>query len=170
MKAPTASAILSVVALGSCAFAAVTIPIAKNPEAKPKVKRGRNLLPRSAITESLQNNATGGDYIAQVTVGTPGQTQTLLLDTGSSDVWMLASTADLCTDPAVQSYYQTGGCSSTCKSSDGTPTSLKLLIAFVPKSIPRNLPPTSSSTRTHLILSIRTRAGQLVTTPRTRFR
>jgi predicted aspartyl protease len=124
MKAPTASAILSVVALSSYAFAAVTIPIAKSPEAKPKVKRGRNLLPRAAITESLLNNATGGDYIAQVTVGTPGQPQTLLLDTGSSDVWMLASTADLCTDPAVQSYYQTGPCSSTCKSSDKHPRAL----------------------------------------------
>jgi hypothetical protein len=114
MKAPATSAILSVAALSSCAFAAVSINIAKNPEAKPKTRR-RHLLPRAAITETLNNNATGGDYIAQVSVGTPPQQQTLLIDTGSSDVWMLASTADLCTDPALQAYYETGGCSSTCK-------------------------------------------------------
>ncbi|KAE9362643.1 acid protease [Stipitochalara longipes BDJ] len=113
-----ASALLSAVALSSCAFAAVTIPIAKSPEAQPKLRRrDKRLLRRAAITESLQNNATGGDYIAQISVGTPAQTQTLLLDTGSSDVWLLSSTADLCTDPELQSYYGTGGCSSTFVSS-----------------------------------------------------
>lgn len=142
MKAPPQSAILSLVALSSYAFAAVTIAIAKNPEAKPKIRRRNgHLLPRATITESLQNNATGGDYIAQVSVGTPAQVQTLLLDTGSSDVWMLASTADLCTDPEVQNYYGTGGCSSTCKSSYRTPLSSRSANSFC--SI---VDPTKSST------------------------
>jgi Eukaryotic aspartyl protease len=47
-------------------------------------------------------------------VGSPGQKQTLALDTGSSDVWLLSATADLCTDPEVQAYVG-GGCGSTCK-------------------------------------------------------
>ncbi|KAN0105884.1 acid protease [Hyaloscypha variabilis] len=110
--------LLSAVALSSCAFAAVVIPIAKSPEAQPKLRRrDRRLSSRAVITETLQNNVTGGDYVAQVSVGTPAQTQLLLLDTGSSDVWVLSSTADLCTDPEVQSYYGVGGCESTFDSS-----------------------------------------------------
>ncbi|KAF8859938.1 acid protease, partial [Acephala macrosclerotiorum] len=69
------------------------------------------------ITESLANNFTRGDYIAQVSVGTPSQTLTLAIDTGSSDVWMLSSTTDLCTDSELQDYYGTGGCASTFDSS-----------------------------------------------------
>jgi len=116
MKTPTTSAILSIAALSSCTLAAVTMNIAKNPQAVPRKIR-RDLLSRATITESLSNNVTGGDYIAQVSVGTPPQTLTLLIDTGSSDVWMLASTADLCTNPEAQAYYGTGGCSSTFDSS-----------------------------------------------------
>ena len=115
MKAP-ASAIVSVAALSSCAYAAVSMNIAKNPNATPKLRRG--LLPRasSTITETLQNNATGGDYIAEVNVGSPAQKLTLLIDTGSSDVWMLAASADLCTDPELAAQSYQGGCTSTCKS------------------------------------------------------
>jgi predicted aspartyl protease len=112
MKGPTASAILSVVALSSCTLAAVSMNIVKNRDATPKIRR-RDLLPRATITESLANNETGGDYIAVAKVGTPAQTVTFLIDTGSSDVWMLAKSADLCTQPSLQT--QTGGCSSTCK-------------------------------------------------------
>jgi Eukaryotic aspartyl protease len=112
MKAPTASAILSVAALSSCAFAAVSMNIVKNRDATPKIRR-RNLLPRAPVTVSLQNNETGGDYVVTAKVGTPAQTVTFLIDTGSSDVWMLAASSDLCTSPELQT--QTGGCSSTCK-------------------------------------------------------
>lgn len=48
------------------------------------------------ITESLVNNVTAGSYIATVHVGTPPQTMSLVLDTGSSDVWVVSSTADVC--------------------------------------------------------------------------
>jgi hypothetical protein len=50
----------------------------------------------------------------EVNVGTPGQKQTLAIDTGSSDVWLLSSTADLCSDPTV-SLFTGEGCGSTCK-------------------------------------------------------
>ena len=114
MKSPTTSAILSVAALSSCAYAAVSMSIVKDRDQTPKLRR-RDVLPRASITESLANNETGGDYIATAKVGTPAQTVTFLIDTGSSDVWMLSSTADLCTDPNLQVEDQTGGCSSTCK-------------------------------------------------------
>jgi len=76
--------------------------------------RNRDLSPRSSITEALFNNITGGDYLATVSVGTPPQVISLAIDTGSSDVWLLAKTADLCTDPTYQAYYH-DGCSETCK-------------------------------------------------------
>ncbi|CAK7232572.1 hypothetical protein SBRCBS47491_008316 [Sporothrix bragantina] len=55
--------------------------------------------------EQLVNNVTGGGYYATVQVGTPGQTQVLVIDTGSSDVWVVASDANLCTSKFLQSQY-----------------------------------------------------------------
>ncbi|KAK3336636.1 aspartic peptidase domain-containing protein [Cercophora scortea] len=60
---------------------------------------------RQAYTEILANNITGGLYFIDVEVGTPGQTVTLALDTGSSDAWLVAPNADLCTSKALQGYY-----------------------------------------------------------------
>ncbi|OTB04011.1 hypothetical protein M426DRAFT_59550 [Hypoxylon sp. CI-4A] len=62
-------------------------------------------------SQELNNNLTGGGYYAQVSVGTPPQTVDLILDTGSSDVWILDSDADLCKSKAKQNYY--GYCLST---------------------------------------------------------
>ena len=45
---------------------------------------------------STDNNATGGMYMANITVGTPPQDISLILDTGSSDIWLLSSQADIC--------------------------------------------------------------------------
>ncbi|KAE8448981.1 hypothetical protein EG329_008569 [Mollisiaceae sp. DMI_Dod_QoI] len=115
MKAPTVSAIIVIAALSSCVSATVTMSIAKS-RGITNLKK-RNLSPRATITESLANNFTGGDYIAQVSVGTPPQTQTLAIDTGSSDVWLMSSTADICTDPDLQDEVGTGGCASTFDSS-----------------------------------------------------
>jgi hypothetical protein len=49
-----------------------------------------------------------------VQVGTPGQTQTLAIDTGSSDVWVLDVDADGCTSAYIQEEAE-DGCASTCK-------------------------------------------------------
>ncbi|KAI1800904.1 aspartic peptidase domain-containing protein [Daldinia bambusicola] len=62
-------------------------------------------------SQELNNNLTGGGYYAQVTVGTPPQTVDLVVDTGSSDVWILDSRADLCHSKKMQNYY--GYCLST---------------------------------------------------------
>ncbi|KAI1462908.1 aspartic peptidase domain-containing protein [Daldinia caldariorum] len=57
-------------------------------------------------SQELNNNLTGGGYYAQVTVGTPPQTVDLVVDTGSSDVWILDSRADLCGSKKKQNYYR----------------------------------------------------------------
>ncbi|KAI2470150.1 aspartic peptidase domain-containing protein [Annulohypoxylon bovei var. microspora] len=62
-------------------------------------------------SQELNNNLTGGGYYAQVTVGTPAQTVDLIVDTGSSDVWILDSDANLCNSQKMQAYY--GYCLST---------------------------------------------------------
>ncbi|KIM92830.1 hypothetical protein OIDMADRAFT_98547, partial [Oidiodendron maius Zn] len=48
------------------------------------------------ISESLFNNQSSGAYLAQVSVGTPPQQISLQIDTGSTDVWMLSVSTDLC--------------------------------------------------------------------------
>ncbi|KAI0423566.1 aspartic peptidase domain-containing protein [Xylaria sp. FL1042] len=58
-------------------------------------------------SQELNNNLTGGGYYAEVSLGTPPQPVTLILDTGSSDVWVLDSHADLCQDRDLQYYYGT---------------------------------------------------------------
>ncbi|ORY55283.1 aspartic peptidase domain-containing protein [Pseudomassariella vexata] len=70
-------------------------------------------------TQELQNNLTGGGYHAEVEVGTPGQKVSLVIDTGSSDVWVIDSNADLCIDPDMQEVYG-GGCIATYDPSDSS--------------------------------------------------
>lgn len=41
-------------------------------------------------------------YMANVTVGTPPQNIALIIDTGSSDVWMLSTQADICESKTAQ--------------------------------------------------------------------
>lgn len=111
MKSATASAILSIAVLSSGSLAAFQMNIARNPAGTAKFSR-RNLSPRATVAETLANNITGGSYMATVKVGSPGQTQTLAIDTGSSDVWVLDVSTDACTDPSIQDQYQ-DGCATT---------------------------------------------------------
>ncbi|KAI5867749.1 aspartic peptidase domain-containing protein [Durotheca rogersii] len=62
-------------------------------------------------SQELNNNLTSGGYYAQVAVGTPPQAVDLVVDTGSSDVWVLDRHADLCQSESMQDYY--GYCLST---------------------------------------------------------
>lgn len=59
---------------------------------------GRPILRRASgtITETLNNDLRQGAYMADVKVGTPPQTLTLQLDTGSSDAWMVYTGSDIC--------------------------------------------------------------------------
>jgi hypothetical protein len=113
MKASTKSAMLSIAALGTCSLAAITMDIARNPAQDAKARR-RDLLPRAPLSASLANNLTGGNYVINVQVGTPPQQIALAIDTGSSDVWVLDVTTDLCSDLAMHAEVGTG-CQTPCK-------------------------------------------------------
>jgi hypothetical protein len=115
MKAPIISAIVAVATLSSCAIAVVTLPISRRTQHSSQIRR------RDPITEILGNNETGGLYTADAVVGTPPQKITFQIDTGSSDVWMLAASADLCTNPVLQAERRRGGCISPCKLIQQTP-------------------------------------------------
>lgn len=58
--------------------------------------------------------------MANVTVGTPAQSLSLVLDTGSSDVWMLSNTADLCTSAELQAENYGGCTGGTYNSNDSS--------------------------------------------------
>jgi len=74
----------------------------------------KTLNKRATYVESLANNITGGGYYVDVFVGNPPQEQRLVIDTGSSDVWVVAYDADLCESRSLQNYYQ-DSCGMTCK-------------------------------------------------------
>ncbi|KFA72207.1 hypothetical protein S40288_06006 [Stachybotrys chartarum IBT 40288] len=57
------------------------------------------------------NNVTIGGYFAEMDIGTPGQTITFQLDTGSSDTWLNSVDTDLCNDDYLQSF--SGYCMAT---------------------------------------------------------
>lgn len=50
----------------------------------------------STLEEIIANKRTKGGYFATVEIGTPAQNFTLLLDTGSSDIWVPYSNASIC--------------------------------------------------------------------------
>lgn len=61
---------------------------------------GRRQTPAGTQQEVIENSLDRGGYFATCTVGSPGQDVILQLDTGSSDVWMPASTAEVCKEGA----------------------------------------------------------------------
>lgn len=104
-----------VVVGGAASFAdaqrVVSMGIGKTKRLPPLHKR--------TILQELHNNLTGGGYYAEVSLGTPPQTVRLIVDTGSSDVWVLDNNADLCTDRSMQEYYG-GGCIATFDPSESS--------------------------------------------------
>ncbi|KAH8657667.1 aspartic peptidase domain-containing protein [Xylariales sp. PMI_506] len=61
---------------------------------------GRSIMPLQrrgeTYTETITNNISYGGYFASISVGTPSQSQDVILDTGSSDTWLLSSSSSLC--------------------------------------------------------------------------
>lgn len=106
----------SVLALASTAAAdVVRMPVTRNTAGNRALrKRHPALSKRATVTESLINNVTAGGYYATVSVGTPAQDVQLVLDTGSSDAWVVASDASLCTEKKLQVYYGET-CGATCE-------------------------------------------------------
>ncbi|KAH9218088.1 aspartic peptidase domain-containing protein [Leptodontidium sp. 2 PMI_412] len=58
----------------------------------------RSISERSNTLELLSNNKSRGAYYATVEVGTPAQKLSLLLSTGSSDIWIISNSALSCKD------------------------------------------------------------------------
>ena len=62
------------------------------------------------IQEIINNDRTKGGYFATCKVGTPGQDVTLQLDTGSSDIWVPDSSADICAQGSDSDGCTLGSC------------------------------------------------------------
>lgn len=106
MKLSTPTALLAVVATTSADV--LRVPVARiSPGAVTRRDPHHRLGKRASYTESLVNNITGGGYYASVTVGTPGQDVDMVLDTGSSDAFLIAQYANLCESRVLQAYYET---------------------------------------------------------------
>ena len=71
--------------------------------AHPKVLRRATA---NTDSTSIANNLNEGGYFAICKIGTPAQTLTLQLDTGSSDIWVPSSSATVC-----ESSRSSNGCS-----------------------------------------------------------
>lgn len=80
----------------ACATGVVQWDISKRQDATSKLGK------RQAGTqqEVIQNSLARGGYFATCTVGTPAQDVIIQLDTGSSDIWVPASTANVCDEGA----------------------------------------------------------------------
>ena len=90
--------------------AQLRLDVQKNFDAQDKQLKARQLQRRSlskradSVLVGLTNDEVEGLYFANITVGTPGQTLGVQIDTGSSDVWVPSSTASICQD------VREGGC------------------------------------------------------------
>ncbi|KAL5353662.1 hypothetical protein ACLOAV_001701 [Pseudogymnoascus australis] len=78
----------------------VPIPIWKQP-ASARDHTRRDLHSRASVLQQLDNSHQRGSYYANITVGTPPQPISVILDTGSSDLWVLTNRADVCLDPSI---------------------------------------------------------------------
>ncbi|KAI0124707.1 aspartic peptidase domain-containing protein [Xylariales sp. AK1849] len=110
------SVLLTVSAVASSVTAQRVLPVGLSKptgRAPPVHKRAT-----TTYTQLLNNNVTGAGYYAAVSVGSPPQNVTLVLDTGSSDVWLLSNTADLCQSRSLQKQY--GYCLATYNQDDSS--------------------------------------------------
>jgi hypothetical protein len=90
-------------------------------------RHGPSLRRRAAtINGVLSNQQVEGGYFISVQIGTPPQNITLQLDTGSSDVWVPASTSAICTEVSQRNPGCTFGSCKQILSSPHSPFLLRL--------------------------------------------
>lgn len=86
------------------------------------------------VEETITNEKKRGGYFSSCTVGTPPQDVVLLLDTGSSDTWVPASDAPVCSDRYSVDPCPLGSCksvfSSPCSSHLGDRTRIGRVVDF----------------------------------------
>lgn len=106
MKGHNTAAVGTLLA-GAAAVAAASNGVVQWDIQKPQGPQEFRRLRKRASTfeEVVTNEQTRGGYFATCRLGTPGQNLTLQLDTGSSDIWVPASNASVCSKP------RTEGCS-----------------------------------------------------------
>ena len=96
--------------LFALASAQLRLDVQKNFDVQDKQLKARQIARRGlseradSVLVGLTNDEVEGLYFANITVGTPGQTLGVQIDTGSSDVWVPSSTASICQD------VREGGC------------------------------------------------------------
>ncbi|APA08785.1 hypothetical protein SS1G_02570 [Sclerotinia sclerotiorum 1980 UF-70] len=87
-------------------LAQVRIPITRKTHL-PQPALNRRLSNRASISGSLANDLTQASYVISVKVGTPPQDIDLIVDTGSSDTWLVANTANSCTGFGLEHLNKT---------------------------------------------------------------
>lgn len=106
---------LLALAVGGCAASlaaagTLAVPLARTSRSDRRAPVYRR---DKTITLDAFNNITGGGYYAQFDIGTPPQTLSFIIDTGSSDVWANSVDADMCSDTLEENNY--GYCLPQCK-------------------------------------------------------
>jgi len=100
MKPTSAASLLAATSLLSLTSASGTLHLAIS--GKRGISNSHALQRRAGtsgtVTAPLTENLGFKQYYADVTIGTPPQSVKLVVDTGSSDVWAVASTASSCLD------------------------------------------------------------------------
>ncbi|KAI1502493.1 mitochondrial elongation factor g 1-like protein [Biscogniauxia marginata] len=96
----------SLIAASVASAQVVQWDIAKRADGAPKLSRRAD----GTVEEVITNEKNRGGYFASCSVGTPAQNLTLQLDTGSSDIWVPSSSANVCASESIDSSG-TQGCS-----------------------------------------------------------
>ncbi|EPE27429.1 Acid protease [Glarea lozoyensis ATCC 20868] len=102
----TLLALLPLISASTFQLSIARSPTAHLAQLERRQLQNRGLDKRDTVQVSLTNALTQGLYFANISVGTPAQQLMVQIDTGSSDVWVPASGASVCSEPASQG----GGC------------------------------------------------------------
>lgn len=111
MKPTSAASLLAAISLLSLTSASGTLQLdirGKRGISQSQALR-RRAMTSGTVTAPLTENPRFIQYYANVTIGTPSQSLQLVVDTGSSDIWAISSSASSC----QQDGCPHGSCKST---------------------------------------------------------